>query len=145
MPMTTCSFANDRGEQLAARRVSRELADRGIAVLSYDFAGLGSSEGDFAATTFSSDVDDLVAAARHLTDTVRSPSLLVGHSSGGAAVLMAAARLPGIEAVATVGAPADVSHVRWHPGRGVTRGSPTTLTSQGYRGVRYVVSHRSSR
>jgi uncharacterized OsmC-like protein/esterase/lipase len=81
-------------------------------VLSYDFAGLGSSEGNFAATTFSSDVDDLVAAARHLSDTMRPPSLLVGHSLGGAAVLMAAARLPGIEAVATVGAPADVSHVR---------------------------------
>jgi uncharacterized OsmC-like protein/alpha-beta hydrolase superfamily lysophospholipase len=137
---TTCSFTNDRGEMLsgrvehpegptlatavfahcftcskdlrAARRVSRALADRGIAVLSYDFAGLGSSEGDFAATTFSSDVDDLVAAARHLTDTMRPPSLLVGHSLGGAAVLMAAAQLPGIEAVATVGAPADVSHVR---------------------------------
>jgi uncharacterized OsmC-like protein/pimeloyl-ACP methyl ester carboxylesterase len=140
MPTTTCSFTNDRGDQLsgrvehpdgptlatavfahcftcskdlrAARRVSCALADRGIAVLSYDFAGLGSSEGDFAATTFSSDVDDLVAAARHLTDTVQPPSLLVGHSLGGAAVLMAAARLPGIEAVATVGAPADVSHVR---------------------------------
>jgi alpha-beta hydrolase superfamily lysophospholipase len=137
---TTCTFANDRGEQLsgrvehpegptlatavfahcftcskdlrAARRVSRALADRGIAVLSYDFAGLGSSEGDFAATTFSSDVDDLTAAARHLADTVQPPSLLVGHSLGGAAVLMAAARLPGIEAVATIGAPADVSHVR---------------------------------
>ncbi|MEX1163644.1 MAG: bifunctional alpha/beta hydrolase/OsmC family protein [Nitriliruptor sp.] len=137
---TTCSFTNDRDEQLsgrvehpdgptlatavfahcftcskdlrAARRVSRALADRGIAVLSYDFAGLGSSEGDFAATTFSSDVDDLVAAARHLTDTMQPPSLLVGHSLGGAAVLMAAARLPGIEAVATIGAPADVSHVR---------------------------------
>jgi uncharacterized OsmC-like protein/pimeloyl-ACP methyl ester carboxylesterase len=137
---TTCAFTNDRGEMLsgrvehpegptlatavfahcftcskdlrAARRVSRALADRGIAVLSYDFAGLGSSEGDFAATTFSSDVDDLVAAARHLTDTLRPPSLLVGHSLGGAAVLMAAARLPGIEAVATIGAPADVAHVR---------------------------------
>jgi uncharacterized OsmC-like protein/alpha-beta hydrolase superfamily lysophospholipase len=140
MPTTTCSFSNDRGEQLsgrvehpdgptlatavfahcftcskdlrAARRVSRALADRGIAVLSYDFAGLGSSEGDFAATTFSSDIDDLVAAARHLTETMQPPSLLVGHSLGGAAVLMAAARLPGIEAVASIGAPADVSHVR---------------------------------
>jgi pimeloyl-ACP methyl ester carboxylesterase len=81
-------------------------------VLSYDFAGLGSSGGEFAATTFSSDVDDLVAAARHLTDTMQPPNLLVGHCLGGAAVLVAAARLPGIEAVATVADPADVSHVR---------------------------------
>jgi uncharacterized OsmC-like protein/pimeloyl-ACP methyl ester carboxylesterase len=136
---TTCTFTNARGQQLAARiehpdgpvratavfahcftcskdlraarRVSRALADRGIAVLSFDFAGLGSSEGDFAATTFSSDVDDLVAAAGYLADTIQPPTLLVGHSLGGAAVLTAAARLEGIEAVATIGAPADVSHV----------------------------------
>jgi uncharacterized OsmC-like protein/alpha-beta hydrolase superfamily lysophospholipase len=136
---STCRFVNERGEQLAARleepdgdvhatavfahcftcskdlraarRVARALADRGIAVLSFDFAGLGSSEGDFAASTFSSDVDDLVAAAAHLTETLRAPQLLVGHSLGGAAVLAAAARLDEVQAVATIAAPADVAHV----------------------------------
>lgn len=96
---------------IGARRLARALADRGIAVLSFDFAGLGSSEGDFAASTFSSDVDDLVAAAGHLADTIAPPSLLVGHSFGGAAVLVAASRLDGIEAVATIAAPADLDHV----------------------------------
>jgi uncharacterized OsmC-like protein/alpha-beta hydrolase superfamily lysophospholipase len=136
---TTCTFTNARDERLsarlehpdgpvrataifahcftcskdlrAARRLARALAERGLAVLSFDFAGLGSSEGDFAATTFSSDVDDLVAAANYLADTIQAPSLLVGHSLGGAAVLTAAARLQGIQAVATIGAPADVSHI----------------------------------
>ena len=136
---TTCTFTNARDQQLAARiehpdgpvratavfahcftcskdlraarRLARALAERGIAVLSFDFAGLGSSEGDFTASTFSSDVDDLVAAAGYLADTIRAPSLLVGHSLGGAAVLTAASRLDGIEAVATIGAPADVSHI----------------------------------
>ena len=96
---------------LGARRLARALAERGIAVLSFDFAGLGSSEGDFAASTFSSDVDDLVAAAAYLGETIAPPTLLVGHSLGGAAVLTAAARLDGIRAVATLAAPADLDHV----------------------------------
>ncbi|MFV0258921.1 MAG: alpha/beta fold hydrolase [Acidimicrobiales bacterium] len=95
----------------AVRRIGTGLAGHGIAVLSFDFTGLGMSEGDFAQSTFSADVDDLVAAARFLGDEIEPPRLLVGHSLGGAAVLAAAGRLPSVTAVATIGAPADVAHV----------------------------------
>lgn len=95
----------------AARWIAESLAARGIAVVRFDFTGLGSSEGDFANTDFSSNVDDLVAAADHLRDTYRAPTLLVGHSLGGAAVLAAAARIAETRAVATIGAPSDPSHV----------------------------------
>ncbi|MGB9012791.1 MAG: alpha/beta fold hydrolase, partial [Aeromicrobium sp.] len=114
MTATTCTFPNDRGHDLAARlelpdgetvgaaifahcftcskdlRVERQLiqalTDEGFAVLSFDFAGLGRSEGDFARSTFTANVGDLRAAAAHLTETVAPPTLLVGHSLGGAAV-----------------------------------------------------------
>lgn len=95
----------------AARRVASDLARRGIAVMRFDFAGLGGSEGDFADTTFSSNVDDLVLAAGVLAQRIEAPSILVGHSLGGAAVLCAVGRLPGVKAVATIGAPADAGHV----------------------------------
>ena len=95
----------------AARRISDALAARGIAVLRFDFTGLGSSEGEFANTDFSSNIDDLVAAADHLRTTRQAPALLIGHSLGGAAVLAAAARIPESRAVATIGAPSDPSHV----------------------------------
>lgn len=95
----------------AARWIADALAARGIAVLRFDFTGLGSSEGDFANTDFSSNVADLVAAADHLRTTRRAPVLLVGHSLGGAAVLAAAARIPEARAVVTIGAPSDPSHV----------------------------------
>jgi uncharacterized protein len=95
----------------AARRISRALARRGLAVLRYDFTGLGESEGSFAEATFSTNVEDLVLAAEHLAGTYGAPSLLLGHSLGGAAALAAAARLPDVEAVATVAAPADPMHV----------------------------------
>ncbi len=95
----------------AARRISGALAERGIAVLRFDFTGLGRSEGDFARTDFSSNVDDIVAAAAFLSSTHRAPKLLVGHSLGGVAVLAAAARLPDVVAVATVNAPYDPAHV----------------------------------
>lgn len=139
MPSTTCTFANARGQQLSARlevpedapratavfahcftcskdlkavrRIAAALTDAGVAVLSFDFAGLGRSEGDFADSTFAADVDDLVAAADHLRDTVMAPQLLVGHSLGGAAVLMAAHRIAEVVAVATIGAPAEPAHV----------------------------------
>jgi fermentation-respiration switch protein FrsA (DUF1100 family) len=94
----------------AASIISRTLAAEGIAVLRFDFTGLGSSEGDFANTNFSSNVDDLVAAADHLAKEDRPPRLLIGHSLGGAAAIAAAARVPGA-AVATIGAPYDPSHV----------------------------------
>lgn len=95
----------------AARRIAEELASHGIAVLRFDFTGLGSSEGEFANTTFSSNVADLVAAADHLRNTRRAPALLIGHSLGGAAMLAAAARIPEARAVVTIGAPSDPSHV----------------------------------
>ncbi|CAN1543917.1 MAG: bifunctional alpha/beta hydrolase/OsmC family protein [Mycobacterium sp.] len=98
-------------ESRAARVIGESMAARGIGVLRFDFTGLGSSEGDFANTDFSSNVDDLVAAADHLRVTRRAPVLLIGHSLGGAAVLAAAARISEVRAVATIGAPSDPSHV----------------------------------
>src|SRR5436190_23358920 len=95
----------------AAKRVAEALTARGIAVLRFDFTGLGSSEGEFANTTFSSNVGDLVAAANHLRTTHRAPALLIGHSLGGAAVLAAAAEVPEARAVVTIAAPSDPSHV----------------------------------
>jgi putative redox protein len=95
----------------AARRIAEGLKALGIGVLRFDFTGLGSSEGEFANTTFSSNVGDLVAAADHLRATHRAPSLLIGHSLGGAAVLAAAAKVPEARAVVTIGAPSDPSHV----------------------------------
>jgi putative redox protein len=95
----------------AARRIAEGLTARGIAVLRFDFTGLGASEGEFANTNFSSNVADLVAAANHLRKVERAPALLVGHSLGGAAVLAAAGDVPEAGAVATIAAPADPSHV----------------------------------
>lgn len=96
----------------AASRISRALAARGIAVLRFDFTGLGNSEGDFANTNFSSNVQDLLSAAQHLHEHYGPVSLLVGHSLGGAAVLAAAADLPDVRAVGTLGAPGDPAHVQ---------------------------------
>ena len=95
----------------AATFISGALADAGIAVLRFDFTGLGGSEGDFANTTFSSNVADLVAAASWLRSEHRAPAMLVGHSLGGAAVLAAAGSIPEAVAVATINAPADPAHV----------------------------------
>ena len=96
----------------AVIQVSRTLVHAGWAVLRFDFTGLGDSEGEFAETDFSSNVEDLVAAARWLEDTHRGPRLLIGHSLGGAAVLRAAAELDSVTAVATVGAPGHPEHVK---------------------------------
>ncbi len=95
----------------AATRIAQALVEHGIAVLRFDFTGLGHSEGEFANTDFSSNVQDLVAAADWLRHGHQAPSLLIGHSLGGAAVLVAAAALPEVRAVATIGAPSDVAHV----------------------------------
>lgn len=95
----------------AASRIARALVEHGIAVLRFDFTGLGHSEGEFANTDFSSNVQDLVAAAGWLRDHRQAPALLVGHSLGGAAVLAAAAEIPEVRAVATIAAPSDVTHV----------------------------------
>ncbi|WP_439393601.1 bifunctional alpha/beta hydrolase/OsmC family protein [Bradyrhizobium sp. PMVTL-01] len=98
-------------DTLAAKRISVALAARGIAVLRFDFTGLGSSEGDFANSTFSSNVADLVHAADHLRSVRKAPSLLIGHSLGGAAVLAAAGMIAEARAVATIAAPSDPAHV----------------------------------
>ena len=95
----------------AAARIAGALAERGFAVLRFDFTGLGASDGEFANTNFSSNVADLLNAARFLEDEYRAPQLLIGHSLGGAAVLAAAGDLPEVKAVATIGAPADAEHV----------------------------------
>jgi uncharacterized OsmC-like protein/alpha-beta hydrolase superfamily lysophospholipase len=96
---------------LAAKRIAERLAGAGIAVLRFDFTGLGGSEGEFANTGFSSNVEDLVAAADHLRATRLAPAILIGHSLGGAAVLAAASRISEARAVVTIAAPFDPSHV----------------------------------
>ena len=102
----TCS-AQSHG----ARRISLALAAAGIACLRFDFTGLGRSGGTFADSHFGANVEDLVAAAGHLGPTVGAPAVLIGHSLGGAAVIAAAARLPSVKAVVTIGAPFDPAHV----------------------------------
>lgn len=96
---------------LAAKRIAEELSAKGIAVLRFDFTGLGSSEGEFASTNFSSNVADLLRAADFMRTHYRAPDILIGHSLGGAAVLAAAGDVPEVKAVATIGAPADAAHV----------------------------------
>ncbi|EGP09475.1 hypothetical protein CSIRO_1015 [Bradyrhizobiaceae bacterium SG-6C] len=96
---------------LAAKRIAEGLAKHGIATLRFDFTGIGASEGEFANTTFSSNIADLVLAADHLRKTRQAPSILIGHSLGGAAILAAASLIPEAKCVATVAAPSDPSHV----------------------------------
>ncbi|MCY3771237.1 MAG: alpha/beta fold hydrolase [Gemmatimonadetes bacterium] len=140
MPVQTLSFPSDHGDLLAARlslppdgrpvayalfahcftcnrnlnavrRISQEMSDHGLAVLQFDFTGLGDSEGDFSETGFASNVDDLVAAAKYLESHHEAPQVLIGHSLGGAAVLKAAGSIPSCNAVVTIGAPAEPKHV----------------------------------
>ncbi len=140
MPVQTLRFPNRQGDLLAARlslppdgrpvayalfahcftcsrnlnavrRISQEMSDCGLAVLQFDFTGLGDSEGDFSDTGFASNVDDLVAAANYLAVHHEAPQILIGHSLGGAAVLKAAGSVPSCNAVVTIGAPADPKHV----------------------------------
>lgn len=96
----------------AVRNISKSLTAEGFGVLRFDFTGLGESEGDFADTNFSGNVEDLVAAAEFLEKEYQSPSLLVGHSLGGAAVIFAATKIPSVSAVATIGAPSNPVHVK---------------------------------
>lgn len=134
------TFTGSRGESLAARidepdegsirgsvlfahcftcsknlkaigNISRALTDSGMGVFRFDFTGLGESEGDFADTNFSSNVEDLRAAADYMEAEWKAPSILMGHSLGGAAVLQAAAGMKSVEAVATIGAPCNPEHV----------------------------------
>ncbi len=94
------------------RHISRTLTVQGIAVLRFDFTGLGKSEGDFADTNFSSNVTDLIFVHEYLKANYKNPEILIGHSLGGAAVLMAASKLPDIKAIVTLGAPSQPEHVR---------------------------------
>ena len=96
----------------AVVRISRALAERGVAVFRFDFTGLGESEGDFAETNFSSNLEDLVAAAELMRGEWGGAQILIGHSLGGAAVLAAARRIPEVKAVATIAAPSDTEHLR---------------------------------
>ncbi len=110
----------------AVVNISRALSQARIGVLRFDFTGLGESEGDFADTTFSSNVGDLIAAAHFLEREYEGPSILIGHSLGGAAVLQAAPKLESCRAVATIAAPAEPGHVRRH-----LRSSLKEIESQG--------------
>lgn len=112
-PRATALFAHCFScskDLFAASSVSRALCDLGFAVLRFDFTGLGNSEGEFASTNFSSNVEDIVAAADWLRAEHMAPALLIGHSLGGAAILDAAHRVPEARAVATIAAPADPTH-----------------------------------
>lgn len=99
-------------ESKAATFISQGLAARGIATLRFDFTGLGQSGGDFADSSFSANVADLIAVVRQLGAQFAPPQILIGHSLGGAAVLAAAGQLPEVRAVATIGAPSDLTHVK---------------------------------
>ncbi len=113
-PLSTALFAHCftcSKDIAAARRISGRLAAMGIAVLRFDFTGLGHSQGEFANTSFTSNVDDLRAAARYLETRALPPAMLIGHSLGGAAVLRAAGAMHSVKAVVTIGAPFDPGHV----------------------------------
>ena len=95
----------------AARRISDELTGLGLAVLRFDFTGLGASGGDFGNTNFSSNIGDLLLAANYLRERYQAPQLVIGHSLGGSAALVGGSQMPEVKAVATIGAPSDPSHV----------------------------------
>ncbi|OBX26770.1 putative redox protein [Gelidibacter algens] len=96
------------------KNISRALTSHGFAVVRFDFTGLGKSEGEFADSYFSANVEDLLAVSDYLKEHYEAPSLLVGHSLGGAAVIVAASKLDSVKAIATIGAPATTAHVKQH-------------------------------
>ena len=98
----------------AVRNISTALSNRGISVARFDFTGLGNSEGDFANSHFEANVEDLLDVNAYLSDHFQAPELIVGHSLGGSAAIVAAAKLKNIKAVATIGAPADIQHTLKH-------------------------------
>ncbi len=98
----------------AVGNITKALASKGIETLRFDFTGLGESEGDFADTNFSSNIDDLIAAANFMKSRSGGPAILIGHSLGGAAVLQAAHKLDSVKAVVTIGAPSEPKHVEKH-------------------------------
>lgn len=96
----------------ALRRISRALNNVNIALFRFDYTGLGDSEGDFTNTNFTSNVQDLIAAANFMRDNYAAPQILVGHSLGGTAAIAAASQIPEVKAVATIGSPCDTAHVQ---------------------------------
>lgn len=96
----------------AVKNISRSLTDKGFGVLRFDFTGLGDSDGNFADSNFSGNIEDLLAAANYLKEHHKAPALLVGHSLGGAAVIFAASQLDSVKAVTTIGAPSNPEHVQ---------------------------------
>lgn len=96
----------------AVRSISSALTKNQIAVLRFDFTGLGDSEGDFSETNFSSNINDIIAASEFLKENYKAPELLVGHSLGGAGVLFSANSIKSVKAIATIGAPSNPSHVQ---------------------------------
>jgi uncharacterized OsmC-like protein/esterase/lipase len=96
----------------AVKNIARALSAQGYGVLRFDFSGLGESDGEFSDTTFSGNVEDLLSAARFLEEEYRAPEMLIGHSLGGAAVIFAAAKLPSVKSVVTIGAPSSPVHVK---------------------------------
>ena len=111
----------------AIRTISLKLAQLGINVMRFDFTGLGNSEGSFEDTHFSSNVEDIKAACSYLAEHYQAPSILIGHSLGGAAVLAGAADLPSAKAVVTIGAPSTPDHVLKH-----FQNKEQTILSKGY-------------
>ncbi|MEW6411333.1 MAG: alpha/beta hydrolase [Candidatus Zixiibacteriota bacterium] len=101
-------------DYVAASWIAKSLAAEEIAVLRFDFTGLGNSQGDFANTNFSSNVEDLLAAATFLRENYSAPEILVGHSLGGTASIVAASKLPDVKAVATINAPHSPAHLKRH-------------------------------
>ena len=108
------------------RNISSELTNQGISVLNFDFTGLGESDGDFSETTFSNNISDIIAVNDFLTQNYVSPSILIGHSLGGAAAIISANKLPNIQAVVSIAAPSFVKHVTAHFG-----GLEETITKKG--------------
>ena len=98
----------------AVGNIAKALNTKGVAVFRFDFTGLGDSDGSFEDTNFSSNVDDLVAASNYMEKEMGAPSILIGHSLGGAAVIQAAHRMESVDAVATIGAPSSPEHVAKH-------------------------------
>jgi len=96
----------------AVKNIANSLTTKGFGVLRFDFTGLGESDGDFEDTNFSGNVEDLIAAANFLKENYQSPTLLVGHSLGGAAVVFAASEIESVKAIATIGAPSNPNHVQ---------------------------------
>ncbi len=96
---------------LSAKKIAETLVQQGIAVFRFDFTGLGESEGDFANTNFSSNVDDLISASKYMAEYHEAPDILIGHSLGGTAVLAAAKHVSSSKAIVTIGSPADAAHV----------------------------------